>query len=438
MKLKHFAIWSALALLASATACTKASPTRPSDETASTASASVRDAVTGITLTSPTLVAPTANQQFKYADQPLTLTVGNAISTGSTAPTYTFEVASDAAFATKVFSKDGVAAGSGQTSLKIDTLPGPAAKSYFWRARISSGSLTGPYSAVRTFGVGAQVVIQAASLVGPQSGASVGVNGLLTVNNAAVTGPAGLLVYRFEVSDTAGFTNLLFVSSVNQTNGQTSTAMSAKLVTNGTYFWRVQVSDPTTGVTSPYSAVGTFKYQPFDLHQAIIVDSPPDLADWPVTTTINSIDFKSNGMNVDFSKRDGPGRWPDVPFGSPGDSLQYTLGMAMNINGQWYASAPMQFWYGLDHGGGNIGQPGQITNNWFYDSRWGNMQHYTPAVGETIALFVASGNLRDAGYTQASCPQVCERSNVVLIAMPDGAPFTLQFSQISASALRRR
>ncbi len=49
--------------------------------------------------------------------------------------TYTFEVASDAAFATKVFSKDGVAAGSTQTSLKIDTLPGPAAKSYFWRSR---------------------------------------------------------------------------------------------------------------------------------------------------------------------------------------------------------------------------------------------------------------------------------------------------------------
>src|SRR3982074_2409627 len=146
MKLKHFAIWSALALLASATACTKASPTRPSDETASAASASVKDAVTGITLTSPTPIVPTTNQQFKYAEQPLTLTVGNAITTGGTALTYTFEGASDAAFATKVFSKDDGAAGSGQTSLKIDTLPGPGAKSYFWRARVSSGGFTGPYS----------------------------------------------------------------------------------------------------------------------------------------------------------------------------------------------------------------------------------------------------------------------------------------------------
>ena len=88
MKLKLFTTWSALALLASVTACTKASPTRPSDETASSAttstSSSVKDAVTGVTLTSPTPITPTANQQFKYAEQPLTLTVGNALSTGST------------------------------------------------------------------------------------------------------------------------------------------------------------------------------------------------------------------------------------------------------------------------------------------------------------------------------------------------------------------
>jgi hypothetical protein len=30
-------------------------------------------------------------------------------------------------------------------------------------------------------------------------------------------------------------------------------------------------------------------------------------------------------------------------------------------------------------------------------------------------LFVASGNLRNAGYTQASCPSFCERSNVQFV-----------------------
>src|SRR5258706_11394865 len=213
MKLKLFTPWSALARLASLTACTKASPTRPSDEAVSTAStstsSSVKDAVTGVTLTSPTPITPTANQQFKYAEQPITLTVGNALSTGSTALTYSFEVASDAAFATKVFSRDGVAAGSGQTSLKIDTLPGPAAKSYFWRARVWSGNLAGPYSAVRGFGVGAAVTLGTPVLSAPGAGATVGGRPTLTVSNVSRTGPAGAIVHRFEVSQPSTFASVL-------------------------------------------------------------------------------------------------------------------------------------------------------------------------------------------------------------------------------------
>src|SRR6478736_4224497 len=106
MKLKPFGIWSALALLAVTTACTKASPTRPSDGTASGATTSVTDAVTGVTLTSPSLVTPTVNQQFKNVEQPVTLTIKNAVTSGTTVLTYSFEVASDAAFGTKVYSKD--------------------------------------------------------------------------------------------------------------------------------------------------------------------------------------------------------------------------------------------------------------------------------------------------------------------------------------------
>src|SRR3954469_3578337 len=128
MKLKSFGIWSALALFALTTACTKASPTRPSEAAASGTTASVTDATTGVTLTTPALVTPTVNQQFKNVEQPITLTVKNAVTSGSTLLTYTFEVASEAAFSNKVFSKDGVAAGNGTTSLKIDKLT--ANKSY--------------------------------------------------------------------------------------------------------------------------------------------------------------------------------------------------------------------------------------------------------------------------------------------------------------------
>src|SRR5256885_3602060 len=106
---KSVCAWSAFGLLILATACEKSSPAKPSDLTANGAGGTVTDASNGITLTSPTPISPEVNQQFKFADQPLTLTVKNAVSTGSSALTYTFEVATDAAFASKVYSKEGIA-----------------------------------------------------------------------------------------------------------------------------------------------------------------------------------------------------------------------------------------------------------------------------------------------------------------------------------------
>src|SRR5580765_4579131 len=132
MKLKLYGI-CALALLVASAACTKASPSRPSESTASSATTSVTDATTGVSLTSPSPVTPTANQQFKNVEQPITLTVKNAVTSGTTALVYTFEVATDSAFASKVYTKDGVPAGATTTALKIDKLT--ANKSYFWRAR---------------------------------------------------------------------------------------------------------------------------------------------------------------------------------------------------------------------------------------------------------------------------------------------------------------
>src|SRR5256885_1693778 len=108
---KSVCAWSAFALLIVAAACEKASPSKPSDLTANGSGGSVTDASSGITITTPSLVSPTVNQQFKFSDQPLTLTVKNAAQTGSVATTYTFEVATDAGFASKVYSKGGIAEG---------------------------------------------------------------------------------------------------------------------------------------------------------------------------------------------------------------------------------------------------------------------------------------------------------------------------------------
>ena len=406
MKLKRIAICSAYALLAVTTACTKASPTRPSDTGAAGTTAVAVDATTGVTLTAPTPVAPTVNQVFKYAEQPLTLTVKNAVSTGTTARTYSFEVATDAAFANKVYSKDGVAEGSGQTSLKIDVLTGPAAKSYFWRAHAVAGSQVGPSSNASGFAVGPQVVLGTPVQVAPAANGTVGGQPTLTVNNVTRSGTPGTLSYRFEVSTSTSFASPIATATVNEQGGSTTSATITAGLGNGNYFWRVQASDPASGVTSAFSGTSPFTVQLFDLQKANIWDNPPDFKSWAETSAITLVNFTDDAIIVDFDKRDGPGRWPDVGFGS--GALEYTLGMCVNIQGTWNCSATIQFWYGRDLEASGL--PSYIAANWWYDTRWGALQGYQPQCGETVGIYAAAGNLRDSGNVIAK-----ERTNIVLM-----------------------
>jgi hypothetical protein len=422
MKLKSLGTWSALALLVFSTACTKASPTRPSDSTASGATASVTDAVTGVTLTTPALLTPTANQQFKNVDQPVTLTVKNAVTSGTTPLTYTFEVASDVAFATKVYTKDGVAGGSGTTGLKIDKLA--ANKSYFWRARASSGSLAGPFTEVRGFGVGPEVILAQPVNGDPQPNTTVGEQPILNVNNVGRSGPNGPIFYRFEISETAAFSSLVYSATVAERTDRPFTGheVTIKLVEK-TYFWRVFATDPANAVTSAASVTSAMNVQPFDLRQATILDSPDNFAFFAETAKITTLVMGPGGIDVDFTKKNGPDRWPDVfPPGFSG-AIQYCLGMAWKIDGRWYASAPIEMWNERAEGGG---PPQDYALNWFYNPvRWAPMTFHQPSPGETIAFFVVAGDVRGFNSNQ----KFQERSSVVTIPMPDSGGATYTFGR---------
>ena len=311
MKLRSVGIWSAIALFIASTACTKASPTRPSDATASGATASVTDALTGVTLTSPSLITPTVNQQFKNVEQPVTLTIKNAVTSGATALTYSFEVATDAAFAAKVFTKDGVASGSGTTALKIDKLA--ANKSYFWRARAQSGALFGPYTEGRGFGIGPEVILSQPVNGDPQPNATVGEQPTLNVNNVVRSGPNGPIFYRFEISESTTFASLVYSVTVAERTDRnfTGTDVTAKLLEK-TYYWRVIATDPANAVTSAPSNPSAMNVQPFSLQQATILDSPDNFAFFTETAKITTLIMGPSGINVDFTKKNGPDRWPDI------------------------------------------------------------------------------------------------------------------------------
>lgn len=170
----------------------------------------------------------------------------------------------------------------------------------------------------------------------------------------------------------------------------------------------------------------------FDVASAIQHDGVY-FGNWPATSRLTLLDFRKDGVHVEFDKKD---TWPDVvPSGWSGP-LQYSLGMAMNIGGTWHMSAPIQFWKAAEAKGGNVGdstlkpdpnadhgQRGTIAVDWFYDAnRWGPLCRQ-PAQGETVAFFVVAGSVRGA----SEAISVRERSNVVLVKFPGPEGDTVAF-----------
>ena len=203
----------------------------------------------------PRPTAPATGAQIKNGDQPVSLVVQNAISTG-TGTTYTFEVSGDASFATKVQTRDAVAEGSGgQTSVKLDPLA--AAKDYYWHARATSGGTVGAFGPTYKFTVGPAITISAPTPISPLTNAQTGSRPALRVTNAARTDPAGAISYRFEISTSSSFSTVAVTGIVNEGVNETAFIPSSDL-TNGTlYFWRVFALDIANGISSlPSSTQG--------------------------------------------------------------------------------------------------------------------------------------------------------------------------------------
>lgn len=148
-----------------------------------------------------------------------------------------------------------------------------------------------------------------------------------------------------------------------------------------------------------------------DLATADLVHCP-DVRTWPATADITQVSFDGSVTRINFTKKDGPGRWPDVrPPDWDGD-LQYTIWLFLKIGGKWVGSAFVQMWYGRDGSGSPADPdvPSLYHKNWFYDQRWAPMPDHGQIVqGEMIGMMVTSGNARDSVGPYGPS----QRSNVV-------------------------
>src|SRR5687767_2087489 len=76
-------------------------------------SPSVAGPIAGVEITPPKLLEPAQGFKFKENQQPIKLLIENSGTSGVRPLSYTFEVATDTGFETKVFASRGVAAGAG-------------------------------------------------------------------------------------------------------------------------------------------------------------------------------------------------------------------------------------------------------------------------------------------------------------------------------------
>jgi hypothetical protein len=129
------------------------------------------------------------------------------------------------------------------------------------------------------------------------------------VNNAIRTGPAGAIVYRFDISTTSDFNNIVATGTVAEGGGQTSFTpnVSPLPADQTTFYWRAVAIDPLNQVSSPASATVSFKFS-----------NPPTKAQL-------------------VAQQEGAVLWPGaVPPGTPGNAVMgngWGVGNVVSFNG---------------------------------------------------------------------------------------------------------
>jgi hypothetical protein len=217
-------------------------------------SPSVAGPIAGVEISTPRALEPAHTARIKNSQQPIRLTVGNASTNGVRPLSYTFEVATDDTFATKIFARSGVAPGDGgQTSVIIDTVAQP--RGYVWRAKAEDGANTGAFVNA-TFEVLPPPQLSAPTLVSPINDANAGSQTpQLVVGSSSRNAAVGAVRYEVQVALDVAFAQLVAAGISPETGAQT-TFHPTNLTASRRHYWRARASDGET--TSPWAATQSF------------------------------------------------------------------------------------------------------------------------------------------------------------------------------------
>ncbi len=210
-----------------------------------------------VTITAPRPVEP-ANGAELLNTSPVRLVVENASSNSPRPFWQVIEIAADANFSTVLYTSGRLDPDpSGRTS---HTVAGKLADgvTYYWRARAEDGANASDPSPAAYFSVVEPVVIDPPIPVSPVGGATTSTDTpSFVVTNGRVSGPAGQVVYHFQVARDLGFTDQVTNGSTTRSAGATTTHTLGKLPAGQLFYWRAWGTNGK--VSSAYSSVESFR-----------------------------------------------------------------------------------------------------------------------------------------------------------------------------------
>ncbi|CAN5883282.1 hypothetical protein BH24ACI5_BH24ACI5_15190 [soil metagenome] len=205
-------------------------------------SPSVAGPIAGVEITAPRLLQPSQGTKLKESQQPITLVVENSSTNGVRPIAYTFEVASDSAFETKMYARSGVTPGTdGRTTVTVDRLE--SGRDYYWRVRAGDGANSSPFA-------NSNFIVLPRPQLDPPTQHAPGNHEVtrsrqpdLVVGVSARNAAIGNVVYEFQIGADVAFGSLASAGQRSEAGPTTSFAPDGELSAATTYFWRVRASD---------------------------------------------------------------------------------------------------------------------------------------------------------------------------------------------------